>query len=179
MHISTFRVVIKGLGAALSSQRLPGGSRQPVTLGRSLPAGDFYESRRSRCSRRSRSNCLFHIDVISEFLDFWACVTVPEGGWSGPASFRMMRGAAALKHATRRDAVAKRPCLTATTPGIMETIRPGRRNGPQPNQETVSSKQRAVRPAQAIAVAREHRRDPRSRAGACAASRSAGSASCA
>jgi hypothetical protein len=33
----------------------------------------------------------------------------------------MMLGAAALKHAARLEAVAKRLCLTAATPSIMET----------------------------------------------------------
>jgi hypothetical protein len=52
--ILTFLVVIKRFEAALSSHRLPGGSRQSVTLARSLPVGDLHESRSTRCSRSSR-----------------------------------------------------------------------------------------------------------------------------
>jgi hypothetical protein len=51
--ILTFLVVIKRFEAALSSQRLPGGSRQPVTSARSLPVGGLHESRSTRCSRRT------------------------------------------------------------------------------------------------------------------------------
>jgi hypothetical protein len=54
IFVSTFRVVIKGFGAVLSSRRLPGGLRQPVTLAWSLPAGGRHETRRARCSRSSR-----------------------------------------------------------------------------------------------------------------------------
>ena len=57
IRILTFLVVIKRFEAALASQRLPGGSRQPVTLVRSLPAGDLDESRRARWSRSARRPC--------------------------------------------------------------------------------------------------------------------------
>jgi hypothetical protein len=52
--VLTFRAVIEVFEAALSSQPLVGGSRQPVTLARSLPAGGLDASRRARWSRSSR-----------------------------------------------------------------------------------------------------------------------------
>jgi hypothetical protein len=52
--ILTFRMAIKGFEAAVSSQRLPAGSRQPVALVRSLAVGGRHESRRARWSRRAR-----------------------------------------------------------------------------------------------------------------------------
>jgi len=63
--LMTFRVVIKRVGAALSSQRLPGGSRRSVTLVRSLPAGGLHETRTARCSRSPRRR---RIDETAEAI---------------------------------------------------------------------------------------------------------------
>jgi hypothetical protein len=67
IRILTFLVVIKRFEAALSSQRLPGGSRQPVTLARPLPVGGLHESRSTRCSRSPRSRPCF----VRGFSSVW------------------------------------------------------------------------------------------------------------
>src|SRR6202035_1234329 len=59
-------------------------------------------------------------------------------GWSGPASAMMTLTAAALKHASRRCRGGQLAMLDRSLAQRQGVIRPGRRNGLQPNQETVA-----------------------------------------